>query len=41
MSHQDTSRLCEWAELVEATLPDELACEPDDRSARDGLATER
>jgi len=27
MRHHDQSRLCEWAALVDADLPDEIACQ--------------
>jgi hypothetical protein len=41
MRHRDRHRLCEWAELVGADLPDELACDDESTPREEFLATEQ
>ena len=35
MRRRERSRLCEWAALVDADLPDEFACETEEPPATD------
>jgi hypothetical protein len=41
MRHRDRTRLCEWAKLIGADLPDELACDEESGAAEELLTPEQ